>query len=284
MKNLVSLITIICLFTGATSLQNYPGAKITNGIIHVELYLPDAQQGYYRGSRFDWSGVTSRLTFKNHNYFGIWNPLPYHPRLHDAITGPVQEFRNPLGYDEAQVGESFIKVGVGALKKVQEPVYRYSYAYEIVNPGKWMVSNQKDQVQFTHEFHDDATGYAYLYTKTVRLLKGKPIMVLEHSLKNTGKKRISTDVYNHNFFVIDQEPTGRNIKMSFPFNLKHETNPIRRIRGFDTIVHISGKSIIYTRGINKGEQVFSSGLEGFRPVPEDYHITIENLKSGAGSE
>lgn len=282
MKNIVSLLLIICLCQGAISPHNYPSAEITNGIIQAELHLPDAQQGYYRGSRFDWSGVTPRLTFKDHNYFGVWNPLPYDPRLHDAITGPVQEFRNPLGYDEAKVGEPFVKIGVGALKKIQEPLYRFSYAYEIVNPGKWMVKNQKDEVRFSHEFNDDATGYSYLYTKIVRLVKGKPVMVLQHSLTNTGKKRITTDVYNHNFFVIDDEPTGPNIKMSFPFDVKHETNTNRRIRGFDTIVQISGKSLIYNRGINKGEQVFSSGLEGFRPVPEDYRITIENLKSGAG--
>ncbi len=38
----------------------------------------------------------------------------------------------------------------------------------------------------------DTNGYAYVYRKTVRLAKGKPVMVLEHSLKNTGRKAIDS--------------------------------------------------------------------------------------------
>ena len=107
-------------------------------------------------------------------------------------------------------------------------------------------------------------------------------MVLQHSLKNTGKKVITTSVYNHNFFVIDKEPTGPNMKMSLPFDIKVEDKGNGSLRGFGTIADIRGKSIIYNRELNKGEQVYSSGLQGFRNVSEDYNIVIENLKTGAG--
>ena len=32
--------------------------------------------------------------------------------------------------------------------------------------------------------------------------------MLEHRLKNTGRKPIATSVYNHNFFTLDRQPTG----------------------------------------------------------------------------
>ena len=195
--------------------------------------------------------------------------------------GPVQEFRTPLGYDDVQVGETFVKIGVGGLKKIPEKSYRFGFTYELINPGKWSFKKKKDEVLFTHELID-SSGYSYLYTKTVRLEKGKPVMTLQHSLKNTGRKPIATSVYNHNFFVIDQEPTGPNIKMSFPFDIKVEDKGDGTLRGFGTIAEIRGKSIIYNREVNKGEYVFSNGLEGFRNVPGDYHIVIENLKTGAG--
>ena len=35
---------------------DYPEAQISNGVLQVKLLLPDAQKGYYRGTRFDWSG------------------------------------------------------------------------------------------------------------------------------------------------------------------------------------------------------------------------------------
>lgn len=107
-------------------------------------------------------------------------------------------------------------------------------------------------------------------------------MVLEHRLKNTGKKTINTSVYNHNFFVIDKEPTGPNMRMSFPFEVKAEDRGNGSLKGFGAIAAIQGKSIVYNRSLNKGEQVYSSGLQGFGDTPTDYHITTENLKTGAG--
>lgn len=281
MNKSFSFLFIALVYLQPVPVADFPQAEITNGLIRAVLYLPDAEKGYYRASRFDWSGVTARLEFNGHNYFDVWNPAPYDPRLNDAIVGPVQEFRPALGYDEAAVGEAFIKIGVGSLKKIQEPSYRFSFSYDIINPGKWSISKKKDQISFTHELIDPS-GYSYLYTKTVQLVKGKPLMVLQHSLKNTGKKSIETSVYNHNFFVIDNEPTGPNIKLSFPFQVKEEDKGNGSTRGFGNVAQILGKSIIYTRELNKGETVFSSGLLGFKSVPEDYNIVIENLKTGAG--
>ncbi len=279
----MKILFILCILSGLAfsfvSQLKPPGTEITNGIIRAKLYLPDAEDGYYRGTRFDWSGVISDLEYKGHSYFGQWFER-YDPKLNDAIMGPVQEF-SPLGYDEVKTGESFVKIGVGALKKIQERGYRYAYTYEIANPGVWTVKTKKDRVEFIHQLKD-VRGYSYVYTKTVQLVRGKPLMVLHHSLKNMGTKTIETSVYDHNFFVIDKEPTGPNIKMSFPFDVKAVDKGPGSLKGFGTIANIQDRSIIYTRGLNKGEQVYSSGLQGFRNVAEDYHISLENTKTGAG--
>jgi len=34
-----------------------------------------------------------------------------------ALYGPVNEFQTPLGFNEAKTGGTFIKIGVGVLKK-----------------------------------------------------------------------------------------------------------------------------------------------------------------------
>jgi hypothetical protein len=36
-----------------------PQTEIKNQHIQAKLYLPDSQNGFYRGTRFDWSGVIS---------------------------------------------------------------------------------------------------------------------------------------------------------------------------------------------------------------------------------
>src|SRR5882757_8981562 len=52
----------------------FPQAEISNDILHARLYLPDAEKGYYRGTRFDWSGVMPSLEYQGHSYSGQWFP------------------------------------------------------------------------------------------------------------------------------------------------------------------------------------------------------------------
>src|SRR3954467_3590313 len=49
-----------------------PEAQISNGEIRAKLYLPDAERGFYRSTRFDWSGIISSLQYKRHEYYGPW--------------------------------------------------------------------------------------------------------------------------------------------------------------------------------------------------------------------
>ncbi|WP_428659477.1 hypothetical protein [Runella sp.] len=272
-KKLLSVFPILLITGGFISSVDFPSAKITNGLIEAELYLPDAGKGYYQGTRFDWSGVMPRLDYKGHSYFGIWNPAPYDPKLHDAIAGPVEEFV-ALGYNEAEVGGEFLKIGVGTMVKLDTKPYSFSQPYQIKNAGKWTVKTSKDKVEFIHEI-TDAAGYGYVYRKTVKLTKGKPELVLEHSLKNTGQKLIETQMYNHNFFMIDNEPTGPNIKTLFPYEIKAEG------KGFGSVVKAENREISYTKEIASGEFVYSGGVQGFDATPEDYDILIQNLKTGA---
>jgi hypothetical protein len=104
-----------------------PQAEISNGTVRAKLYLPDAANRYYRATRFDWSGVVASLEFQGHSYFGVWFRR-YDPKINDAITGPVEEYRtngeSALGYAEAKPGENFIRIGVGLVKKPYEPAYQ----------------------------------------------------------------------------------------------------------------------------------------------------------------
>ena len=69
----------------------FPQAELSSSSVHATLYLPDAQSGYYRGTRFDWSGAIASLKWNGHEYFGQWFER-HDPKIHDAIMGPVEEF------------------------------------------------------------------------------------------------------------------------------------------------------------------------------------------------
>ena len=58
-KRLVWLLTTALLLPAA----DFPQAEITNGQLRVKLYLPDANSGFYRATRFDWSGMIYSLLY-----------------------------------------------------------------------------------------------------------------------------------------------------------------------------------------------------------------------------
>ena len=264
---------IVLAMLSQLAAPQFPQAELSNSSIRATLYLPDAQQGYYRGTRFDWSGAISSLKWNGHEYFGPWFDR-YDPKIHDAITGPVEEFLtgdSGLGYAEAKPGESFVRIGVGAVRKPEEPAYRRFETYEIVDPGKWTIKKSTSSIEFVHELGDTA-GYAYVYRKTLRLIKDS--LVLEHRLRNTGRKPIATSVYNHNFFTLDRQPTGPDIVVRFPFGA-------RASRALNGLAEVRGKELVFLKEFVKGQTVFTE-VEGFGATAKDYDFRIENRRSGAG--
>ncbi len=247
---------------------DFPEATISNGSVTAKLMLPDAQNGSYRGTRFDWSGIIASLTYKDHEYFGQWYPQ-HDPKIHDAITGPVEEFLSNdagLGYAEAKPGETFVRIGVGAVRKPDEKAYRRFETYEIVDPGKRTLRQGKSWIEFGHRI--TAAGYSYDYRKTIRLQKDG--FTIEHVLKNTGAKPIDTLVYNHNFFVIDKEVVGPDIAIRFAWTPKPD-------KPLENGGEISGQEIRYTRELQTGQTV-AADLSGFGP----FDFRIENRKALAG--
>ncbi len=263
-----------------------PETAISNSDIRAQLYLPDAKDGYYTGTRFDWSGVIYALRYKGHDYYGPW----YTGRRSDvrdfvyegpdiiagpcsAITGPVEEYA-PLGYDDAPPGGMFMKIGIGVLRKPDTEAYDHYKLYKVADPGKWTIHKSGDRVEFVQRLAGPG-GYGYEYTKTVRLVKGKPEMLLEHRLKNTGTHAIRTDVYNHNFLVLDHQAPGPGYAITFPFELQSSRPPDAEL------AKIEGRRIVYIKTL-EGKDTVTTPIEGFSANAADYDFRVESQHAGAG--
>jgi hypothetical protein len=97
-----------------------PQVEISNGLVKAKVWIPDPEKGYYRGTRFDWAGVISSLKYKGHEYFGVWKGTS---EPHNEIVGPAESFTandKVLGYNEAKVGDTFMRIGVGLCEKPNE--------------------------------------------------------------------------------------------------------------------------------------------------------------------
>jgi len=279
----VLLFAVVVAGWAATS----PEATISNKQIRVTMYLPDPVNGFYKGARFDWSGIISSVEFGGHNFYGQWfskidptvRDVSYKDddilvSVNTSAMGPAEEFQTPLGYDNAKEGDSFVKIGVGVLKKRNDTRYAFANVYDIVDHGKWTVKQTANSVEFTQELNDNATGYAYLYKKTIRLTEDKPEMVIEHSLKNIGKLPITSLVYNHNFTLFDHLPTS-DITVTVPYEIKSTRLPE------PNAAVITGNRFVYAKAVENTERV-AGGLQGFGPMASDNDFKIENRKAGTG--
>jgi hypothetical protein len=100
-------------------------------------------------------------------------------------------------------------------------------------------------------------------------------MVLEHHLKNTGRRAIITSVYNHNFLVLDHQPPGPDFSLTVPFQI-HSPQPPHK-----DLAEIRGNRFVYLKTLANQDRVFTP-LLGFSDSPKDNEVRIENSRVGVG--
>jgi hypothetical protein len=279
-----------------------PGVTISNGKIVAKLYLPEQGTGFYQGTRFDWAGLVYSLKLGGHDFYGSsdgkvkwFNRTD--PIVRDfiysgdseitsgpcsAAMGPVDDF-GAIGFDEAKSGESFLKVGIGALRKPEGATGQDDMTlYNITDPGKWahtLSYANPDRapvgISFTQEV-SVKSGYAFSYNKTLSMTEGKAEMVIAHSLKNTGAKLINISVFTHNFLVLDDARPGPPMTVTVPYQI--QTTPGRPNK---TLASVEGNQVKYLQTL-QGKETVSSHLDGFGATAADNQIQIENSELGAG--
>ena len=274
-----------CTFASPAACTNlphgdHPQATLRQGATTAVIFLPDAKTGSYRASRFDWAGVVPCLDVRGHTFFGEWFPI-YDPLLNDAITGPVEEFRSDdgaLGYAQASPGQPFVKIGVGVLRRLNASPYQFGMTYPLLDGGQRSTSIAPDHVTFTQELHAP-TGVAYRYQKTLRLEANGGSLALEHSLTNRGKQPIVTDVYDHDFYMLDGRPTGPGMRVHFAFRPKAIPPPTGKADGtLEPAATIQGSDLVYLQPLAP-HQTAASYLGGYGQTAADYDITFSDSTS-----
>lgn len=257
-----------------------PSVTIGNGLIKAKIYLAGSQDSFYRGTRFDQFGAIGSLTLGQQDFYGPWFDR-VSPEIMDyaftpegvvggpdsAISGPVEEFA-PVGFDRARPGDTFIKIGVGLLKKPDDAPYNHYRLYDITDAGVRSARHDASSITFTQ----DVAG-AYRYRKIIRLMSGKAEMRIEHVLTNLGSTRLTTTVYDHNFLKLS--PGNADVAVTLPFPVTPDKAPD------PALVEISGNRIVYRRPLANKETV-SFLIQGYGSGVNDYDIRVGDTKTGAG--
>ena len=277
--------------------------SMTTNRMRLELHHPE--DGFYRGTRFDRSGVFDSLLFDGMELCGRWFPR-YDPYLHDTVCGPAEEF-SPVFLTPGQAGGNgsdmqveegdmkgtslcrdgkgtaggigavtsagpertalVVKVGVGLLALDADPYDRFKL-YNIVDPGEWTVEATPESVLFRHKL----AGY-YVYEKEIAIT-GEAAFMIRHSLST--QIPMKGEVYNHNFFTLGRLETTPDRQIRFPF----QPEGIWRAQ-YDS-VHFTKDGIGFTRKLQEGESIFTGNIHEVGREGMPYDMTIRELSAGAG--
>ena len=241
---------------------------LKNKDLIVRLDLPE--EGY-SFSRFDWTGKISEVTYKNVAISGREKP---DGRDQDLFgRGFYNEFGidKALGFEEAETGDWFHKIGVGLLKK-DGSEYLFHKKYPI-RPARFQSKGDAGKILLKCT-SEEVNGYSYVLEKEIRLEESG--FRIKYKLRNTGVKKISTQEYAHNFMAIDKNLMGPGYFLHFPFEIKAQK--------FGETVNPEGHVDFGSRSAefrgSPNEQFFFSNLSGDEKVKASWELI--HLKSKLG--
>ncbi len=241
---------------------------LKNENLEIQIDLPFEN---YSMTRFDWTGKIVDVKFQGIRLAGI-------ERTDSVIAnhfgrGFYNEFgiNTALGYEEAQIGGWFHKIGVGLLKK-DDSNYIFNKPYEI-KPAEFKTVSERNKIIIVCK-SNAINGYSYLLKKEIELHKTG--FSIKYSLENTGEKDIRTDEYVHNFVAINQDPIGANYILNFPFQLDS--------KGFDETVNPERKVNFEPNGVRFSgtpkQDFFFSNITGGAMIKAEWELLNLQCKIG----
>ena len=241
---------------------------LKNNNLEIRIDLPLTN---YNFSRFDWTGKIVSVRYKNIDISSVENRNVDDDNKYGK--GFYNEFgiNAAIGYSETMEGDWFHKIGVGLLKKAGTD-YLFSRSYEI-HPAGFNVTAMPNKIIIMCN-SPMVNGYSYVLKKEIQLDESG--FTINYHLTNTGEKIIKTNEYDHNFIAFNNEMTGSDYIIKFPFYLNPElfennVNP-------DEKVEIDQKEITFN-GTPK-QQFFFSNLSGGVNVEATWELINTKYKIG----
>ncbi len=230
---------------------------ISKGGLSVCLAEP---RSYYQGIRFDACGVFRHIIKDGYVFAGKWFDAD-DPLRHDNVCGPSEEFFGVYGYDEAPVGGSFLKVGVGLLRKESDAPYDWFHLYGLADGGRFSLQKGGTAVEYSH-----AIDGFYRYVKKIEILS-EDSFAISHKFAWLGPGTIELLQYCHNFFTFGDVPVGPSRRIDFP------AKPYGTWREDSTHGYQDGTSLLYDVEILPGEKAYIGNLQ-LDPDPGHYSLVL----------
>ena len=180
---------------------------LQSGDLKAEILTP--WSGVYRRTRFAHTGFVSGLWLGDVRFTEAERA-----QTHQQSTGGIglcSEYKCPKVEMDSAVGEDYLKIGVGVLKRLEEPWRLVDTRCVDALPAS--VCASADAAVFEC-LSPAVNGYAYREKRTL-LLKGH-VLHQEIEMENTGEKVLDISEYCHNFVSLGGLTTDETHRLELP--------------------------------------------------------------------
>lgn len=204
-----------------------------NGLL-IEISTDTASLYEQFGPRFDQTAWISSIQLAGVELLGPW--------------GMADEFglhgNGVLGYEEANPGEAFTKIGIGELIKDADISYSFSRRYPIDRAYASEVLRKEDSV-IVIQSSPENSHWRYSYKKTYRILSDRRLQI-DYELTNLSASPWSFEHYNHHWFRVDGVPVGKGYSVNTFFDLPALATDLNRgSRSLDVPAPLAPNQALY---------------------------------------
>lgn len=179
---------------------------IQSGDLRAMVLAPKST--LYNRTRFGQAGFVYGVSYKGVRFDA---PESLIPGQGTQGQGLCSEYTLYEAEKEAKVGETYLRNGVGYVKRKEELLTIMSI--EEFEPYPIEVIEEEDRLTFIST-PKTINGYGY---KETRVVTAKDNTLSIHvTLENTGEKTLHDNEYNHNFVSINGLPCGPKYKLHIP--------------------------------------------------------------------
>lgn len=204
----------------------HPGSRmLSSWDLAIEVMDPNATERYNTGVRFTPVAAVIRAVAGGREY--LMHTAKPDPQ--ESVAGLFGEFdleTSPPGFEEAGIGEPFVKIGVGALIK-SEAIYRFYVHHKIAALARTVVDWKTDSASFVQTL---APVNGYGYKLQVKVAVSGRTLTMDWSLTNTGTKPWVTEHYLHNSFAFDNDGLKPGTVVVFPFDFETKGLDAEQVR------------------------------------------------------
>jgi hypothetical protein len=237
---------------------------LKNKNLFVEIDKPGA---IYRGARFDWTGFIRQITYNQITF--CTTEINNSTDVQNIGAGLCNEFgiTSPVGYEDCSVGNQFIKIGVGKLKRETADSYSFMNKYDVV-PAEVEYYQKSDQIVSFISQAKIERGFGYKLEKEISI--DENCFKIKYLLFNNGTESIITNEYCHNFLSFNRMEVSNTDELVVSFSIipgkfKETVNP-------EGVVNIGANNISWKDKPKR--DFFFSNLGS--PVDADFNWKLSN--------